>query len=41
MTKNKNSTVYYNNNNNNKQINNTLKKMSQAPGKDLIRDGNW
>lgn len=38
MTKNKNSTVYYNNN---KQINNTLKKMSQAPGKDLIRDGNW
>lgn len=38
MTKNKNSTVYYYNN---KQINNTLKKMSQAPGKDLIRDGNW
>lgn len=40
MTKNKNSTVYYYYNNN-KQINNTLKKMSQAPGKDLIRDGNW
>lgn len=39
MTKNKTSTVYYYNNN--KQINNTLKKMSQAPGKDLIRDGNW
>lgn len=40
MTKNKNSTVYYYYYNN-KQINNTLKKMSQAPGKDLIRDGNW